>query len=209
MDKRQIPFGFLAVTPQVQVPDPPKKRERQMTLGEVVLSRETEHMAREVDRQIMGHGQSLEDARLEMMSKVDDGTTCPCCGGHVQRYERSLNSGMAASLCWLVNFQAKNGNTFVDLARCAPRYVLANRELGKLAHWGLVESEVNEDSKKKASGKWMATKTGIAFAKGEIVVPRSVTLLNNVPQGWSKKTVSVRQALGTRFDYEKLMDGES
>lgn len=249
MDKRQIPFEFLASTPQAPVPDPPKKRERQRTFDELVEESkpvvlkddrlrvgmtmsdfervfvpDAEHLkaiedfekmiqawkekvssefVESVDREVLGKGPSLEEAFDLMMKKVDEGTTCPCCGGHVQRYRRVLNSGMAASLCWLVRWYEKHGAGLAGICIAkepAPRFVTANREIGKLAHWGLV-TEVK-------AAHWLPTAKGIDFAKDKATVPRHVILLNNVVQGWGDEQIGIRAALGNRFDYDKLMRGE-
>jgi hypothetical protein len=233
-DKRQIPFGFLEMNRDLPVlppqPEPVRPRQRKLTIpkgirtielfeevtkpehikefgemikksGQVLLGQ----LALDLDREVIGDkGPSLEEAHGLMMQNVDEGTTCPCCGGHVQRYKRVLNSGMAASLCWLVKWVESVGDDGDGVCISeihAPRFVTANRELGKLAHWGLVE-EVS-------AAHWLPTAMGIAFAKGVAKVSRHVSLLNNVVQGWSEEKIGIREALGKKFDYEKLMRGEA
>lgn len=147
---------------------------------------------------------TLRQAKATLVSNLEDGTTCPCCGQYAKLYVRQLNSGMAATLVWLVNQYLKT-KKWIDIPEDAPRFVIKNREIGRLKHWGLVVQHANEEEGQKTSGIWKPTEKGIQFALMEITVPRSVRLFNNVEKGFSRETTDVLTALGRKFDYAELM----
>jgi hypothetical protein len=151
---------------------------------------------------------SLAHAREHLRERVENGIKCPCCGQFAKVYRRKLNSGMAASLLWLVKTFEKT-QTWVEVQKKAPRYVMANREMGKLVHWGLVELQENlDDPKRKTIGLWRPTGTGVDFIYGRLVVPCRVYLYDNTVVGFDSKRIGIREALETKnnkFDYDELM----
>ena len=98
-------------------------------------------------------------------------------------------------------------NERIDTRRCGPKWlVAAGGEFAKLAHWTLIRQRVNEDTGKRTSGVWAPTKRGVEFAYGRIAIASHVHLYNNSPVGFSGRT-NIHGALGTKFDYEELMNG--
>lgn len=116
-------------------------------------------------------GNSIDDAKVAFQSKLDEGTTCPCCGRFAKRYRRKINSSMGASLVALVNISDRRmADAFASskspTAWEASAWVHANDvgeylkaqceasgrkspsypqgEIGKLVHWRLVESMPGE-----------------------------------------------------------------
>jgi hypothetical protein len=136
---------------------------------------------------------------------MGDGTYCPCCGRFSKVYRRKLNSGMAAGLIWLVRaFEVSSD--WIEPQKDAPRYVLNNREMGKLVHWGLAELKPNDDdSSRKTTGLWRPTRRGIDFVYNRCIVPARVYLYLNMILGFDSKMISIQTALGNKFDYEELM----
>lgn len=135
----------------------------------------------------------------------DKGTYCPCCGQYCKVYRRKLNSGMAAGLIWLVRaFEVSHD--WVEPQKTAPRYVLNNREMGKLVHWGLAELKANEDdTSRKTTGLWRPTRWGIDFVYGRCTVPSRVFLYLNTILGFDSEMITIQGALGRKFDYDELM----
>jgi hypothetical protein len=81
-------------------------------------------------------------------------------------------------------------------------------EYAKLRFWGLLEpSSDDRDDDGHTSGLWRVTSLGELFVLGRNAVPRRVWLV--APQqrfdGFDGEPISIRQALGDRFDYEELM----
>lgn len=149
-------------------------------------------------------------AREHVRDRLDEGVRCPCCGQMCKLYRRKLNSGMAATLCWLVSRHAQiPGETWTHVQKVAPRHVVRSNEIGKLVHWGLVQQRPSDDRTEagltRTSGLWRPTAMGVEFARGRILVPARVHLYDNRIHGWSAEQVSIHDALGSRFDYAELM----
>jgi hypothetical protein len=80
--------------------------------------------------------------------------------------------------------------------------------MGKLVHWQLAELQPNKDDpKRKTSGLWRPTADGVAFVHERIRVPARVYLYDNEPIGFDSEQITIREALGDRFDYQELMEG--
>jgi len=134
-----------------------------------------------------------------------DGGNCPCCGQRFQLYRRKLNSGMAATLVWLVMFY-DTVRDWVDVPEVGPKFVNRSREIGKLLHWGMVELHPGTGGKaSRTSGLWKPTDEGALFAAEETKVSKYVYLYNNQVEGFSDETISIREALVDRFDYDELV----
>lgn len=146
------------------------------------------------DTPVITDDMTIAQAREIMEGARLSGVTCPCCDQFAKLYQRKLNTGMAASLLWLVSEYLKTLN-WVDMAQ-APKRIIQNREIGKLQHWGLVVNHKN---------KWQPTQAGIKFAMGEVDVPQYAFIYNNKLVGLSKlEKVNIKQALADKFDYEQL-----
>lgn len=147
----------------------------------------------------------LENARA--------GAQCPCCHQRVQFYKRTLTSTM----CYALILIEQHFRTSTDWLH-VPQYLTAagadeaarGGDYAKLKDWGFIESKpsIRDDSSTR-TGYWRITERGKAFVRGEIRVHKTVELYN---QRRTKKdadptTVSIQEALGTRFDYAALMAG--
>ena len=134
------------------------------------------------------------------------GVPCPVCGRLRKLYKRALNAGMAATLCWMV---AHHGRDFVHVPSVCPRFVMKGREHPRLRHWMLVEGRQNDDTARRDSAVWRATDLGVAFVRQQLNVQSHIYVrpVNEV-LGWEPTVVSVHTALGTAFEYQKLMRGE-
>lgn len=144
---------------------------------------------------------SLHKARKRLFKKLDDGINCPCCGQFAKRYRLPLNANMAIFLIDLVRLCPDDG--WLHYLNCRFR----GRDYSRLLCWGLAITRGNDDPTKKNSGFWRPTKKGIAFVERRIMVPSHVYLYDNKVEGWSDKLVTIRQALGKRFDLEEIMRG--
>jgi len=151
-------------------------------------------------------GMPLGEARALLGEQAEDGVECPCCGQFAKVYKRKINSGMAWSLIWLVREHLETKD-WVDVQKQAPRFVMANREMGKLIHWGLAVTKSHDGTRKKNSGLWRPTEKGIDFVFDEVTVPTRVHLYNNTVVGSDDELMSIRDALGDKFDYRELMSG--
>ena len=141
-------------------------------------------------------------AKRYIRQNASDGVDCPCCGRLVKEYRRKLNSGMAATLVWMVGkYLGPEGGGWIDVQRDAPKRVLRSRELGKLRHWGLVHQETG----KQAS--WAPTQRGVEFVTRKIRVQSHALIQDNVCNGFAGELISIDEALTEKFDYTELMEG--
>ena len=125
---------------------------------------------------------AIKVTRERLRENLDEGVTCPCCGQYAKRYKRKLNSSMAAALCWLWTHP-------------------------KLAWWGFIEEKPKEEHHKgRTSGLWRVTQLGADFARSCVSVPRYAFVYNGTVEDFTTgDAISIRCALGDRFDYAELM----
>ena len=147
-------------------------------------------------------------------SHADKGVQCPACGQRVQVYWRSINAGMAYSAVKLYRIHQASPWRWVHLPSEIGR---RSAEEAKLAYWGLVEvsGEKREDGGK--ASQWRITQKGADWVTGAIAVPKYVRVFDGEPWGppipYSRSgrqmpDVTIRMALGDKFDYDALMSGE-
>lgn len=142
-------------------------------------------------------------SRQRLRDKLDDGTRCPCCDQNAKRYQRKLNSSMAAALCWMWSHAR---DLWIEVPQVAPAWVLKAREYPKLEMWGLIESKPKEQGQKgRTSGIWRITALGAQFVRGCCDVPRYAYVYNGNVDDMSQARTDIRAALGDRFDYAELM----
>jgi len=153
-----------------------------------------------------GGNETVTQAQLNLADKMDDGADCPCCGQMVKIYRRKLNSHMAHSLLVLVRLYADNPRFYhVDEIGNASK----GGDFAKLAWWGLIEQNGNDDPDKRTSGEWVPTANGIGFAHRVRSVPAAVLIYNNQRIGYDNNDIDIREALGSKFSYAELMAGMS
>lgn len=151
---------------------------------------------------------TLTAAREEYFDAAEGaGMACPCCDRFGRKYRRKFNSGMAASLVWLVGEYGRHP-IWVDVPKVAPRSVVSSREFDKLALWGMAAPHVNEDTQKRCSGVWRPTILGERFVRGVgVVIYSHAIVYNGKVERWDGESIDVVEALGERFDYAELLAG--
>ena len=140
--------------------------------------------------------------QIEIDFSTDDRAPefCPHCGQRLKSWKKAIISTAVASLCRLVAMysgQAIHHDDFTVLAK--------DRNFSQLRLWGLVSPAANDDRMKRSSGKWHPTKAGIAFVIGSSQVPKYIVTSNNRLLRFEGPLIGVREALGSRFDYYKLI----
>jgi hypothetical protein len=168
----------------------------------------------------LGPDTTLGEAWKLIEDNCEDGLPCPLCGQRVQVYRRGINSEMAWVAIRLYRHSLENGSKYAYM----PDISAGKKHFGwgdyaKLRHWGVLEEQpgTREDGSSRV-GFWRITQLGRQWVEGAISLPRYVRVYNNQPLGpptpYSKNgklrpLVSIRDALGIKFDYEKLMGGEA
>lgn len=140
----------------------------------------------------------------------EKGVDCPCCKQRVQLYPVALSSGMARSLIALYKLDKEKPGYYhhskFDVWRLNLGY--AGGAFAKVRYWGLAVDQPNEDDPaKRTSGMWAITDKGRAFVEGNLTVPAKVKLFNKKSYGFDGNHINIREALGTKFDYQELMGG--
>jgi hypothetical protein len=151
----------------------------------------------------MTFAKTLREAREDVEAHLvagDTGTTCPCCGQFCKLYKRKLNSNMARFLIDLVQ-QYERKNRWVHFERCTYK----GRDYSYLLQWGLAVTRQDKTTQKRMSGFWKPTQEGIDFVHNRISIASHVYLYNNGVRGFTKKRVTIVDALGKHFNYQELM----
>jgi len=84
---------------------------------------------------------------------------------------------------------------------------VCSSDLAKLAMWKLIESKPRDDNDttRRTSGRWRPTREGFAFVYGRIRISRYALVYNAKLLGYDGHEVSIKDALGDRFNYTELM----
>lgn len=153
---------------------------------------------------------TLEEAKQFLRENWEKGAPCPCCTQYVKQYKRKLNSGMAYVLIAIYNIdKTLEDDHYFEMAKVLVSKGIGgiNLEYAKLAYWGLTEAQPgNDDPTKRTSGMWRITDRGRRFVEGKIAIPKHVKTFNSKFYGYSDETITIREALGEKFDYEELMN---
>lgn len=154
---------------------------------------------------------SLEEAKNWLRERFEDGAKCPCCNQFVKLYKRKLNSSMAHALILIYKFFENNQDEWLHvpsyLSRVSSSATVRGGDWSKLRYWGLIEAEkATRDDGSERVGTYRMTERGKEFILSQIRVPRHVYLYNQSPVFRAdEETVSIREALGDKFNYAELM----
>lgn len=143
---------------------------------------------------------TIEYGKAWLRARLDDGDHCPLCGQHAKMYKRKINSGMARSL---IHIYRIGGTGWVHVRAIGAQ----SREEGKLAYWGLLEEQQSTGVHGGRAGYWRVTPKGVAFIRGHQAVPKYAKVYNGKVYGFEGNPVSIKDALGEKFNYEDLMRG--
>lgn len=151
----------------------------------------------------MNQDVTLVEAKDWLRARVEDGVECPCCTQFAKVYRRKIHTTMAADL---ITAYRVTGHHWFHLPT-----LLDGRhpgDFGKLAHWELVVEmpAVRADGSNRA-GWWRVSDHGRRFVLGEIRVPKYAHLYDGRLLKLDRSEwVSIRDALGDRFNYDDLMN---
>lgn len=138
-----------------------------------------------------------------LRSVLDKGAACPLCGQHAKLYKRKINSGAARGLITMYHLYGRDWGHLPSTATLSR----LGGEFARLALWGLVEEATEKRPDGGRAGYWRLTDKGIAFLKGQLHVPTYALVYNGRSFGFEGNAVSIKDALGTKFNYEDLMQG--
>lgn len=147
---------------------------------------------------------TLAEARDVLRTRVDDGERCPCCTQQAKVYARPIHASMAVGL---IKLYRRPHDEFHEIAEFMQHRELA--DFAKLANWGLVTERpgVRADGSSR-TGWWKITPLGVAFVEGRATVHRRARLYDGRCLGLIGEQASIRECLGSKFDYADLMGHE-
>lgn len=148
---------------------------------------------------------TLEQARKEVFDNLAEGTICPCCDQLAKKYQRILLGSMVRSLIDLYHQQTNVYPIHVTKIKGASA---GGGSFALLRHWGLIKEAEKTDTVTRTSGFWFITYKGRDFLKANIQVPKYLDTYNGKILGFSDEMISVKDALGNKFDYAELMGFE-
>lgn len=155
---------------------------------------------------------TLVEARTAYRSQLEGGASveCPCCERTGRIYRRKLNTGMARVLVRMYEVhhreQAREpGKCWVHIHEVFGGRGQKHRDWPLLRLWGLVEPRTKRTRTENARGWWRLTELGRAFVQGHTRAPAHVLVFDGERIGASDEHITIREALGSRFDYGELM----
>jgi hypothetical protein len=147
---------------------------------------------------------TLGEARAVLRYLVDEGHSCPLCTQFAKVYRRKIHATMAVELirCW------RGGGWSLDWFHL-PTVNYRGGDVAKCKYWGLIEEDasVREDGSSR-TGWWRFTSSGEAYVLGAARVRKYARVYDGRCLGFTGESVSIRDALGSRFSYDELMHGE-
>jgi hypothetical protein len=149
---------------------------------------------------------TLGEARDLLRTLVKDGERCPCCSQFAKVYKRKVNSSMARGLIAMYRAFGNEFGYVQDIRRT--RGATDNREEPKLRYWGLAEEENVLRPDGGRAGYWRVTPLGINWVLDRTTIPKYALIYDTRCLRLEGEVVTIVDALGTRFNYRDLMNGE-
>lgn len=140
-------------------------------------------------------------ARLKAGNQCD----CPTCGRHAQIYRRKFHSSMALQLIQL--HRLGGAKDYIHASKLIMPGVTGSGDFSKAKYWGLIHPKPATDEEPgKASGMWILSDAGEQFVRGTLRIPSEVLVFDDRVEGQSAETISIQEALGSKFNYHELME---
>lgn len=158
----------------------------------------------------------LATLRQEIFDNREEGCQCKICDQHVKLYKRNFNSAMSIVMIKIAKetkalegFQTSSWIQVENLLKDDPNIPSTVRgDFPKAVHWGLLEKMQGErDDGSNRMGWYHITQKGEDFVNGKITIPKWVKLYNNEVVGFAEEHINIQKALGTKFNYQELMNG--
>jgi hypothetical protein len=136
------------------------------------------------------------------------GYTCDCCGLFVKSYRRSFNSNMGIAILTLYKYGEGKYQHMEELLQS--KGLKRCGDFSYLRFYGLIEKlEAKRNDGSSRNGKYKITGRGTAFAECKLTVQKHFIIFNNTLEGFSGEEITVKDALGEKFNYEQLMQEQS
>lgn len=147
---------------------------------------------------------SISEERKRLRSNWEKGTNCLCCGQRVHLYRFKVLDLHVKALAKLYKL-SKLEDTYYHISLL--NISGGGGDFAQIEKWGLIESEINLDTKKRTSGMWKITPDGIDFLLNKKTIPKYCYIFNKKARRFSEEQIGVHDALREHFDYEEMMRG--
>lgn len=136
---------------------------------------------------------------------ANKGFYCNCCGSYVKIYRRSFNCNMALALIALYRY-TKGEYVKVEKFLTEHGYQRCG-DFSYLRHYGFIEAkkEKREDNSSR-NGFYRITGIGRLFVEAKEKAKEKFLIQNNKLLGFDGNEINIYEALGKKFDYQKLME---
>lgn len=153
---------------------------------------------------------TLAEAKEYLRNNWETGAKCPCCTQYVRLYKKRIYAPAAKWLIAFYRLSKNRPNEWIHIREILGPNPMATTGNGTciLHYWDLIEEKINLDTKKRCSGFWRITEQGRLFVENKILLPKHAKTFDGKRYGFSGPMLSIKDALGSHFDYEKLMRGE-
>lgn len=153
---------------------------------------------------------TIEEAKEFLRKHWDEKDCfCPVCHQKVQREKRSLYGPMARVLILIYRkHQAIGFNEWINVHAMMRDYHFNCPDYTKFKYWGFLEKkkEIRDDGSNR-NGMWRITNEGIAFVGGGIRARKWYGVYNDKVYGQSEELITIKEALGKKFNYDEVMGG--
>jgi hypothetical protein len=141
---------------------------------------------------------TIEEARRKFIEDSARGPArCLCCKTLFRQYQRGMTSVIARALIGI--YQVREDHGYAHMSHVARVVDLRGGDYAKARYWGLA------DPHPEKAGWWRLTSLGERFVKGLASVSGHALVVNGRCIDFGGEPVTIRQALGERFDYNELM----
>lgn len=123
------------------------------------------------------------------------GGECPCCGQHIQVYQRSIYKRMAKCLIWVVAQYQRSGGEWVSI-KDGPLF--HGGDNAKLVYWHLLIRNTH------TSNLYKPTQLAVDFTHGKVSVPKHAFVYNGKVRGFSQEHVTIKDCLEGDFDLSDI-----
>lgn len=147
---------------------------------------------------------TLGEAREQLRALVEDGHRCPCCSQYAKVYRRKIHSGMAFALILMWRHSRDEWLYKPDVLRGIGS---SSRDESLIRYWGLIEEETELRPDGGRSGWWRVTLAGGDWVRGFTRISKYALVYDGRCLGFRGERVSIREALGSKFNYDELMEG--
>lgn len=149
---------------------------------------------------------TMEEAKQLLKDNWEKGIDCPCCTQFVRLYKRPLYLAQAYSLIRLYKL-CQDDYTYHHISKISQENASGGGDFAKLIYCGLVEEKPKDedDETKRTSGYWRITRKGTDFVEASVTVKSHIRIYDGSFYGLIGKEISIKDALGKKFNYEELM----